>query len=310
VSDALLVGVDAGGSSIAVAVARDSGIVGTATSSGANPVTAGVEAAADTIAATILAAVGNAASPIAVLYVGAAGAGRASTADGVAHRLRERFPRVRTVCVEGDERIALRASVETGAGVVLMAGTGSAAYAENGERRVRVGGYGYLLGDEGSGFAVGMAAVKRLARVYDGRLRMDETACFAQQLLGVNSRDALIDTVYEKARNGNLDVAAIASLASDVIAAAARGIASSLQIVQGAADELARLGADTARIAELTAPRVAFAGGLLREPNTFAQALRAALHLRLPDATVVARRVEPHHAALQLAKRIFAEAPA
>lgn len=64
------------------------------------------------------------------------------------------------VWVVGDYRIAWAALTDGKPGMVMIFGTGSIAYAENDLRRHRVGGYGYKLGDVGSGIALGRAAVK------------------------------------------------------------------------------------------------------------------------------------------------------
>ena len=98
-----------------------------------------------------------------------------------------------------DAAIALRAAVPEGPGIVLIAGTGSIAYAENGERRSRVGGLGYLAGDEGSAFAIGMAAVRLYGRVLDGRARADETTEVVNRALGApRSGCVYIGAVYDE----------------------------------------------------------------------------------------------------------------
>ncbi len=58
---------------------------------------------------------------------------------------------------------AVLAAADAGAsGVALIAGTGSFAFGRGeGDRVVRAGGWGYLLGDEGSGFAMGQEALLR-----------------------------------------------------------------------------------------------------------------------------------------------------
>ena len=104
------------------------------------------------------------------LVVGAAGAGDTVIASALESALRAYFPRG-TIVVHDDAEIALRAAVPHGDGVVLIAGTGSIAYARVGEEVHRAGGYGYLLGDDGSGFAIGRAALAQMLRWYDRTLR-------------------------------------------------------------------------------------------------------------------------------------------
>ncbi len=70
--------------------------------------------------------------------------------------------------VTTDYEIALEAAVGAGPGVVLIAGTGSAAYGRNAAGEMaRAGGYGPWVGDEGSAFEIGRRAVAAVARTRD-----------------------------------------------------------------------------------------------------------------------------------------------
>ena len=130
------------------------------------------------------------------IVIGAAGAGRADVALSLAELVGSAFTGA-LVEVGGDAPIALRAAIPSGPGVVLIAGTGSTAYAENGDRRVRIGGLGYLVGDEGSAFAIGMAAVRLYGRVLDGRARADETSDLVARTLDAVDRDAYLAALYD-----------------------------------------------------------------------------------------------------------------
>jgi glucosamine kinase len=299
VRDGLWVGVDAGGSST-VALASNGR---SARAGPANPSTQGVHAAVTAIAKAVAEAAGDGAR-VAALYVGAAGAGRASVASAMEAGLRSLLPDA-SVVVEHDAGIALRAAIPEGPGAVLIAGTGSLAYAENGPLVARVGGAGYLLGDEGSAFAIGFAAVRLLARAFDGREPLEETARLAGRALGADSRDDLLGRVYGRAQEGELDVARIASLAPSIIAFAGKGNRAARQIVERAARDLADLAAAAVRQAELASgsARLALAGGLLREPSLLTSLLASALARALPDCAIVPWAVgrEPERAALRLA---------
>ncbi len=255
----LTVGVDAGGSSTVAALARDGAFERAVRGGPANATAHGIERAA----ATIGDLVAELASSPAALYVGAAGAGRPKVAQALRALLLARFPATR-IEVADDAPIALRAGVpQGGAGVVLVAGTGSLAYAEHGERRIRVGGAGYLLGDEGSAFSIGLAAAKLLARVYDGRARADETTALVAHELAAPDRSALLDALY----GADFEVARIAALARGVVALASAGNRAATKIAQAAAAELGDLVRAAAQQAELleASPAVVLAGGLLRE---------------------------------------------
>jgi N-acetylglucosamine kinase-like BadF-type ATPase len=256
-SERIAIGVDAGGSTTVAALSSDGAYRTSAYGGPANASSLGAALAASAIVATVREVAAGAA--VDSIFVGAAGAGRGAARDALAAALRTHFTAA-TIAVEDDLRVALRAGLAAGPGVVLVAGTGSVAYAENAERRVRVGGAGYLAGDEGSAFAIGLGALKRLARVYDGRERGDETSAAVAAAFAAPDLEALLDALY----GGPPDVARIAALAPLVIAGADRGDRAATKIVQGAAQELGDLVRAAARGAELAEPVVVFAGGLLR----------------------------------------------
>lgn len=72
--------------------------------------------------------------------------------------------------VRSDSICALSAGVGLGRdGLLLIAGTGSVAFLRRGGELFRAGGYGYLIGDEGSGFDMGRRAVVAALKACDGR---------------------------------------------------------------------------------------------------------------------------------------------
>ena len=297
-SERIAVGVDAGATSTDVAVSRDRKFERLEHAGPGNPTTLGVGAVAAMIAEAILRATGG--DEPAAVYAGAA---RQKIAQRLERALRLSFPKTKHVAVAGDVESALRAAVPEGPGIVLIAGTGSVAYAENGERRARVGGHGYLAGDEGSAFAIGFAAVKLLARAYDGRARADETTGLVERVLACNDRDGLIAALYELP----LDVPKIAAMAPSVIGFAGKGNRASTKIVQAAAQELGDLvlsAAQHAGLADGSAP-VAFAGGLLRANSLLTALLETRVSEELPGAAIVRLQEEPVRAALRFAETML-----
>jgi N-acetylglucosamine kinase-like BadF-type ATPase len=300
----LAVGVDAGGTSTVAALARDGTFERIVRGGPANATTRGIARAAATIG-ELVAELAGVQSP-AALYIGAAGAGRPQVARALQAVLLAHFPGAR-IEVADDAAIALRAGVPEGnPGVVLVAGTGSLAYAENGERRVRVGGAGYLLGDEGSGFAIGLAAAKLLARVYDGRSRPDETTEFVARELAAPDRAALLDALYGE----HFDVARIAALARGVVELASAGNRAATKIAQAAAADLGDLVKAAAQQAGLldASPAVALAGGLLRENSLLTFVLETRLTGDIPGvkiARVADGEDGPARAALRFAQALL-----
>jgi len=300
-SERIAVGVDAGGTATVAAASRAGSIERTAVVGPANPTSSGVAAAAATIAAAAHSAA-DGAEPDA-LYVGAAGAARADVAVALEQLLRVSFPATRNLVVAGDAETALRAAIPAGPGIVVIAGTGSVAYAENGERRACIGGYGYLLGDEGSAFAIGLVAARLLARVYDGRSAADALTDRVERALGCHDREGLLAATY----GTPVDVAKLAGLAPSVLALADGGNVAATKIVTDAARDLGDLvcvAAARTGLAE-TLVAVALAGGLLREDGLLSDLLQSRIAGDLPGASIVRMRDEPVRAALRFAEAML-----
>jgi glucosamine kinase len=276
---ALFVGVDAGASHTTAALARDHEVLRTVSGDGANPHVSGAEAAADAIAAAIQAVLDG--ESAAAIGVGAAGAGAREVADRLSESLRERFPSSR-VAVCHDARIALRAVLPHGDGIVLIAGTGSIAYAEVGGESFRAGGYGYLLRDEGSGYALGAAALRESVDAGDRRA---------------------LEHIYQSAT----PVAEIAARAPALLARAERGDEGAMRIVREAVAGLYELVRRVVERSDERGLRLAFSGGLLRERNVLVALLQRRIAESPLHVAIVESRMEPYLGALAEARRLVNE---
>lgn len=295
----LVVGVDAGGSSTVVALAQDGAVLRTHSGPGANPSSAGVEAASASIADAILAVL-DGAFPHAI-FVGAAGAARDEVSSTLRSTLESRFPGAR-VGVRDDAYIALRACVPEGDGAVLVAGTGSIAYAQRGQEEFRCGGYGFLLGDEGSGFSIGAAALRLLLRVFDERAPRDEFADGLLAEIGARSAADVAGRMYGAPN----PVAEIAAVAPVVLRYANQGDRSASRIVQAAALELSEMAKSLVKragLAESGAPLV-LAGSLLRSNSLLTFLLETRLKNDLPAMPVYKGEALPVEGALAAAQRL------
>ncbi|MDQ2992073.1 MAG: hypothetical protein M3R30_04540 [Candidatus Eremiobacteraeota bacterium] len=293
----IAVGVDAGGTST-VAVASRDGLAGEPFSAEAgNASSRGLDAALDAMTRAIDGALADA-KPDAIV-VGAAGAGRENVAGSMREALLARYPSA-AVEIANDARVALRAGVRDGDGVVLIAGTGSIAYAEIGREHFRAGGHGYAIDDAGSGFAIGAAAAKLLARAYDGRVPVDETVKAIERALGGDERRGL-DRLY-------LDgppIATLAALAPEVIRLADEGERSAVKIVQGAALELGDLVRAVVKSSGAMGRElpVVLAGGLLGANSLLTFLLETRIANELPSFYVMKNGPAPCFGALALAER-------
>jgi len=295
----ICVGVDAGGTSTVAALSKDGAFVRESRGAAANATTIGIDDAADVIV-KVIRDVLHGETPNAI-YAGAAGAGRARVANGLRELIEAAFHGARVV-VGDDAAIALRAAVPDGDGAVLIAGTGSTAYAEHGDRAQRVGGLGYLAGDEGSAFWIGMQAVKLYGRVLDGRATRDETADLVARVLEAPDRERLVAALYD----APVQPSKIAAMAPSIIAFADKGNRAATKIVQQAAQDLGDLVKSALRAVELLdkSPAIAFAGGLFRENSLLSFLLETRLIGDVPGAAIVKGGDEPVRGALRLAERL------
>ncbi|HTV92410.1 MAG TPA: BadF/BadG/BcrA/BcrD ATPase family protein [Verrucomicrobiae bacterium] len=293
----IIVGVDAGGTSIECAIAfRDETIL--RSGDAANVRTAGIEGAAERIAATVRA--GLRGEMFDALTVGAAGAGDPPVASALEAALRRFFPSG-TIAVRDDAEIALRAAVPDGDAVALIAGTGSIAYALIGGKTHRAGGYGYLLGDEGSGFSIGRAALAAMLRWYDGRAAHAELFDAIAARMQVTDAQTLLGRMY-----GEVDpVPAVASIAPLVLDRASAGERLATKIVQTAALELVDLLKALAQRAELGARELplVFCGGLFSGNSLLSYLVETRLLADLPLLAPVKSAPAPVLGALELARR-------
>ncbi len=294
----IFVGVDVGGSSLDCTVERD-GVTSDAQGDAANVRTEGVELAAGRIAATVRGALRGDAFD--ALVVGSAGAGDTVIARALEAALRAFFPHG-AIGVHDDAEIALRAAVPLGDGAVLIAGTGSIAYARVGEAAHRAGGYGYLLGDDGSGFAIGRAALAQMLRWYDGRTPHSELFDAIASRLQVADAQALLGRVYGEPNV----VASVAALAPLVLDRAGTGERVAAKIVQGAAHELVELVKSLVHRAELGKRELplVFAGGLFAENSLLSYLVETRLLADMPLLQPVKSAPLPVYGALELARRI------
>ena len=260
----LVAGVDGGGTRTRVLLlARDGTTAGRAEGPAALVRPDHPAAAARVVADTVrrAAAAAGAALPLPALWAGLAGAGRPSVRRDLEAALREEQI-ARTVRVGTDVQAAFHDTFGTGAGIVVVAGTGSVVLgaAQDG-RRLQVGGWGGVMGDDGSGYRIGVSALRAIARAADGRAPPTALTAAVLDHLGL-ARPRDLPAWAESAAKA--DIAALAPLA---IRAARSGDAAAQTIVRRALDALGdQLSAAIRQLfpsASDTPPPVALSGGLI-----------------------------------------------
>lgn len=279
-SDALFAGIDGGGSNLRVAVvdARLATIV-TQSAGTANPSVIGREQAQAHIREIVRATLQRAdISPkrIAAAGIGIAGASNLHSRDWLLETLSPILPSSRLV-PSSDLEIALVGALGRRHGILLLAGTGSAAYgcAPDG-KQLQVGGWGYLLGDEGSGYWLGMQLLRGISAAHDkgGGLTALGAACL--DALALQTARDLVGWLYRSNEAATARVAALARLALDMAQA---GDCEANMLVRAAADHLARQVDLLRSRLEYPGAPIAFAGGLLDTDNALSAAVTRQLKL-------------------------------
>ena len=215
-----VLGLDGGGTQTRAAVATVSGeIIGRGQAGACNlAAIPPAEALAAALAAAdlALAEAEQGRTDVTALCAGVAGVSFVQRRDQFRADLQAVFPDAR-VTVEPDYAIALTGATGGRPGVIVIAGTGSAAYGENASgQRHKAGAYGYLIDDGGSGYGVGRAALAAVLHAADGTGEPTSLSARILEALGLSAPPELIPGVY----GGELTRLKIAGLSRTVAAAA------------------------------------------------------------------------------------------
>lgn len=266
----LLLAVDAGGTKTAACIARGRDgegfqILGRGRSTGANPLSIGAERAVAAIAVAVASArqhaqLDPAVADRAVLSI--AGAADPEVAGELVERLRS-IGIAQRMAVVSDVLPIFAAGARQGVGIALISGTGSVAFGRNAEgEQVRCGGWGYLLGDEGSGYAIGRAALRATLEELEASRHLPRRLTRSVlEVLKVRDASDLKKAVY----NSDSPRATIASIAVEVAELAADEDPLAQEILDTAGGELALIVQSAARQLRLEGSEIpmALAGGIL-----------------------------------------------
>lgn len=298
-SGQVFIGIDGGGTRARALVADAGGRELARRVGGAGIVRAEDPAAASATLAELARAAlaeAHASAADAVLCCALAGAGRETERDAVRIALSLAHAAAHIVIV-GDAEALMTDAFGSDPGVLLVAGTGSIAWARAPDgTQVRVGGWGLHLGDEGSGYALGIAALRAVARAADGRAPAGELTAVVLEQLGL---PAAADLIGWAARATKADVA---SLAPGTLRCAERGDPAAVQIRGDAVRELVLLATTAAHRAALARPAVALAGGLIEIGAPLRAPVTAALRTAILGVVLVDRAVDGAHGAMLIAR--------
>lgn len=303
---AYLIGVDGGGTST-IAVLADLGgnILGRGEGGPSNFQAVGLSAAMDAIRAAVAGALAGhpqVSPPVDVICLGLAGVDTPRQQELIRDGI-QGLGLAKCVQVVNDAEIALAGGIGQERGVVVVAGTGSAAFGGDGTgRTVRVGGWGWILGDEGSAFDIGREGLRATVRALDGRGPQTDLVDNLIKSWKLGDREALEVDLRERLWH-RYDVAQQAEWVSST---AAKGDRIAQAILREAGTHLGDLA--TAAIARLGLTGdfpITFSGGVFSAGELILAAVKAQVLKRAPRARFVEPLGEPHSGAIALARKFL-----
>ena len=234
------------------------------------------------------------------LVVGVAGVSNREATETIENLIRE-YGYGGNLRILGDQEIALAGAIK-GAGVILIAGTGSVCFGrdENG-KTFRSGGYGYLIDDVGSGYAISRDILISVVRSLDGR---GQNTCLTNMVferLNVKSQEELITWLYAP----ETEKSQIATLSPLLLSALEQGDEVAKLIANKAAQDLAELVVAVWKKADIQNGEVALLGSIVTYYEYIEKQIIDILKKELPTAKLIKPRQEPAKGAAKLAVEMF-----
>lgn len=198
-----------------------------------------------------------------------------------------------------DALAALAGGTGTAEGIIVVSGTGSiAAGLDKNGRTARAGGLGHLIGDEGSGFKIGLDGIKAAAAALERRGERTILAPMLFNHYGVNTIRELFPFLYT-----NFDKSRVASFSPCVFQAAQQSDAVATHILTTAAQDLSLLTRSVyGALFDGAEAELVFSGGILEHQVSFAKLTAAYICDALPQVRIICRRFEPVVGACILAR--------
>jgi N-acetylglucosamine kinase-like BadF-type ATPase len=306
----MLIGIDAGGTKTLALLAAPGGQVLARGEAGpSNYQSAGREAALAALtqaAEGALRAAGLPRGAVTAACLGAAGADRPEDRGLFEDWAAQVFPSARfRIC--NDALIVLYAGTPAGWGLAMISGTGSIAYGRRPDGQLgRAGGWGYLLGDEGSGYGIGLAALRAAVRAADGRGPATALLPALLERWSLDGPTRLVRKVYGELAGapGRAEIARLSRLVEEC---AGDGDDTAAAILTEAGQELALAAAAVAgRLFSAPEPLpCALTGGVLVKGRRVREAFLAAAAQRGLALAPVALVEEPALGALRLAQELL-----
>lgn len=236
------------------------------------------------------------------ICIGAAGISNRDTAKLLTRNLKEQGLKG-VIRLVGDHETALAGALEEPAGIILIAGTGSICYGINESgARFRAGGYGHIIDDAGSAYAIGRDILKSVVRAADGRQRETLLKEKTFQFLKIDSVEDLITWLYQPGRSKK-EIAALAPLLEEGVRERDQA---SMEILEQCGEELSELAG--AVLTHFNSPvSLVVSGSVLMKNNDIYRLFCEKAKKRFPFLEIMKMRGEAAQGAIRIILRETAE---
>lgn len=294
------IGLDGGGTQTRLLASDTSGDRWTARGPAANPRIVGIERTSEVLAGLIEDCIDRYSKAEAYYVCGgiagaAAGSMQRALTDLVKLDLNTEKPV--SIRLTDDATIAHEAAFEGRPGILFVLGTGSTILIRTHEDDfIRLGGWGYLLGDEGSGYSIGRAGLRAVAASIDASKPTALTTRAASEL-AVKTRDELLEKVYGSDYS-------LASFAPAVLEEAGRGDAEAGAIVETEIRKLVDRFRWLADQLDFVVPESLKVTGGLSGSRPYMVTFASIVHEHFPDWKITKSGRDPVEGALWMAKNM------
>ncbi len=184
--------------------------------------------------------------------------------------------------ITGDHQTAFYGALGKPLGAILIAGTGSICYGKNKfGREHRTGGFGHLIDDEGSGYAIGRDILSSVVRAFDGREEKTVLTDMVYHQLHCSNIEQLVGFIYDTGTNKR----DIAALSPNLTLACAQKDKAALRIAEKCAEELKNLAVPVVEKLELQKESLALSGSILLKDDTIKNGFINKIKADYPDLT-------------------------
>ena len=200
--------------------------------------------------------------------IGAAGAGRIEETEKLKISLKALLPPSINLNVTTDAEAALEGAFNGKLGCILISGTGSIIWGKDQNGIIhRCGGFGKILGDEGSGYMLGKKGLVAATREFDERGEKSLITDLLKVKYQIQSGQDIINAVYKN----NLDISGVAPL---VLASAENNDKTALRIIDEETEELLNLISCMTKKLKKESIEISFIGRLISTINVFSNTLK------------------------------------